>query len=52
VKLAVRAKSDVLSEVVDEQRLTVDFVVSSGIATPKTSPLVRVQPGVLEVWRA
>jgi hypothetical protein len=39
------AKPDMLSEVVDRQRLTVDFVVSSGVA--KSFPLKFLIPGSL-----
>ena len=54
MKLATRAKPDLLLEVLDGQRLTIDFVVSS--VTAKSSrlnflipgSLVRVQPGVLQ----
>jgi len=54
VKLAVLAKPDMLSEVVDRQRLTSHFVVSSGHAKLSRlkflipGSLVRVQPGVLQ----
>ena len=53
-KLAELAKPDVLSEVVCWQRLTTNFVVSSGLAKSSRlnslipGSLVRVQPGVLK----
>ena len=48
------AKADQLAEVVSGQRLTIDFVVSSGVAKSIRlnflipGSLVRVQPGVFE----
>ena len=57
VKPAARTKPHLLAEIVDGQRLTIDFVVRSG--TAKSSRLnflipgsvVRVHPGVLGAWR-
>ena len=54
VKLTTAAKLDILFEVIDRQRLTVDFVISSGVAKSIRLKLrnrglqVQVLPGVLQ----
>jgi hypothetical protein len=53
-KLATAAKLDILFEVIDRQRLTVDFVISSGVAKSIRLKLrnrglgVRASPDALE----
>jgi hypothetical protein len=60
-KLTTAAKPDMLSEVVVRQRLTIDFVISSGVAKSSRLKLrnrglqVQVLPGVLKLavqWRS
>jgi len=54
VKLTVAAKLDTLPEVIDQQRLTVNFVISTGDAKSSRLKLrnrglqVQVLPGVFE----
>ena len=58
MKLTTVTKPDMLSEVVDRQRLKIDFVVSSGTAKSSRlkflilGSLVRVQPGACCFSRA